>query len=91
MNACLLFDTRHGAVIIPAAALQRSPQSTFVYVVSDDKTVKMRNIATNLPEGDDVAVDSGLNAGEVVVVDGLDELPDATRVQVSMAGAQAGE
>ena len=63
MNARLLFDTRHGAVIIPTAALQRSPQSTYVYVVASDNTVKMRNIVTTLTEGDNAAVDSGLDAG----------------------------
>lgn len=87
VNARLLFDTRHGAVIIPTAALQRSPQSTYVYVVAKDKTVKMRNIVATLTEGDNVAVDSGLAAGEVVVIDGLDKLQDGTRVQTTMADA----
>jgi multidrug efflux system membrane fusion protein len=91
VNARLLFDTRHNAVIIPTAAMQRSPQSTYVYVVAKDRTVKMRNIVTTLTEGDNAAVDSGLAPGEVVVVDGLDKLQDGTRVQVTAAGAQASE
>jgi len=91
VNARLLFDTRHGAVIVPIAALQRSPNSTYVYVVGPDKSVKMRNVTTTLTEGDNAAVDSGLDAGETVVVDGLDKLQDGTRVQVTMAGAQAGD
>lgn len=91
VNARLLFDTRRNSVIIPTAAMQRSPQSTYVYVVGSDRTVKMRNIATTLTEGDNAAVDSGLNAGETVVIDGLDKLQDGTRVQVSEAGAQGGE
>jgi hypothetical protein len=45
----------------------------------------MRNIVTTLTEGDDAAVDSGLEAGDVVAVDGLDKLQDGTPVQVSMA------
>jgi multidrug efflux system membrane fusion protein len=91
VNARLLFDTRHNAVIIPTAAMQRSPQSTYVYVVAKDRTVKMRNIVTTLTEGDNAAIDSGLAPGEVVVVDGLDKLQDGTRVQVTAAGAQASE
>ena len=91
VNARLLFDTRHNAVIIPTAAMQRSPQSTYVYVVGTDHTVKMRNIVTTLTEGDNAGVDNGLAAGEVVVVDGLDKLQDGTRVQVTAAGAQATE
>ena len=91
VNARLLFDTRHNAVIIPTAAMQRSPQSTYVYVVGKDRTLKMRNIVTTLTEGDNAAVDSGLAPGDVVVVDGLDKLQDGTRVQVTAAGAQAAE
>ena len=87
VNARLLFDTRHGAVIIPTAALQRSPQSAYVYVVAKDRTVKMRNITTSLTEGDDAVVESGLAAGEAVVVDGLDKLQDGVRVQVTMSGS----
>jgi membrane fusion protein, multidrug efflux system len=90
VNARLLFDTRRGTVIVPTAALQRSPTSTYVYVVGSDRTVKMRNIVTTLTEGDNAAVDSGLEAGETVVVDGLDKLQDGTRVQVTIAGAEAG-
>ena len=33
VNARLLLDTKHGAMIVPTAAIQRSPQSTFVYVI----------------------------------------------------------
>jgi membrane fusion protein, multidrug efflux system len=82
-----LFETRQNVVIVPTAALQHSPQSTFVYVVSDDQTVKMRNISTTLTEGDEAAVDKGLQAGEVVAVDGLDKLQDGTRVQVTLSGS----
>ena len=60
---------------------------------SPDKTVKMRNIATTLTEGDDAAVDKGLEAGDVVAVDGLDKLQDGTPVQVTVAagaGAASG-
>lgn len=90
VNARLLFDTRQNVVIVPTAALQRSPQSTFVYVVSSDHTVKMRNIKTTLTEGDDAAVDDGLEAGDVVAVDGLDKLQDGAQVQVTMAASGGG-
>ena len=83
VNARLLFDMRHGVVVISTAALQRSSQSTYVYVVGTDRTVKMRDIVTSTTEGDDAVIDSGLDAGEVVVVDGLDKLQDGARVQVS--------
>lgn len=89
VNARLLVDTKRGTVLAPTAAIQRSPQGTFVYVVKEDNTVEVRNIAVSLTEGDEAAVDSGLQAGEVVVIDGIDKLQQGTKVTVRMVGAPA--
>ncbi|HVO97083.1 MAG TPA: MdtA/MuxA family multidrug efflux RND transporter periplasmic adaptor subunit [Bryobacteraceae bacterium] len=85
INARLLLDMRHNAVIIPNAAIQRSPQSAFVYVVKPDNTAEVRRIVTTLAEGDEAAVDSGLEPGEAVVIDGVDKLQQGTKVSVHMA------
>jgi membrane fusion protein, multidrug efflux system len=85
VNARLLLDTRHNAVMIPTAAIQRSPQSAFVYVVKADNTAEVRNIVSTLTEGDEAAVDSGLAPGENVVIDGVDKLQQGTKVSVRMA------
>jgi multidrug efflux system membrane fusion protein len=86
VNARLLLDLRHNAVIIPTAAIQRSPQTSFVYVVKPDNTAEVRNIVSTLTEGDEAAVDSGLEAGETVVIDGVDKLQQGTKVSVRMIG-----
>jgi multidrug efflux system membrane fusion protein len=87
VNARLLLDTKHGAVITPTAAIQRSPQSTFVYVVKPDNSVEVRNIVQGITEGDEASVEKGLDAGEKVVIDGIDKLQQGTKVTVRMAGA----
>jgi len=87
VNARLLIETRHGAVIIPTAAIQRSPASAFVYRIREDQTVEVRNIVTTLSEGDDSAVDSGLEPGDLVVIDGIDRLERGTKVVARIAGA----
>lgn len=89
VDARLLVDTKHGAVIVPTAAVQRSPQSTFVYVVKDDNSVEVRNITSGITEGDNVSVESGLESGEKVVVDGIDKLQQGSKVIVRMAGPPA--
>ncbi len=89
VNARLLLDTKHSVVIVPTAAIQRSPTSSFVYVVKQDQTVEVSEITTSLTEGDEYAVDSGLAAGDVVVIDGIDKLQQGTKVSVRMAGASA--
>jgi membrane fusion protein, multidrug efflux system len=86
VNARLLLDTRHGATIIPTAAIQRSPQSTFVYAVKEDNTVQVRNITVGITEGDEASIDSGLDPGDKVVIDGIDKLQEGAKVNVRMAG-----
>ncbi len=86
VNARLLVDTRRGVVIIPTAAIQRSPQSAFVYVVRQDGTSEVRQVVIGMTEGEDAAVDSGLKPGEVVVIDGIDKLQQGTRVAVRPPG-----
>jgi multidrug efflux system membrane fusion protein len=80
VNARLLVDTIRNAVIVPSAAIQRSPQSTFVYVVKPDKSVEMRNVEVRLTDGEDTAIKSGISVGEVVVTDGVDKLQQGTKV-----------
>ncbi|HEY6049649.1 MAG TPA: MdtA/MuxA family multidrug efflux RND transporter periplasmic adaptor subunit [Thermoanaerobaculia bacterium] len=89
VNARLLVNTLHGVVIVPSAALQRSPQSVFVYVVKPDSTVEMRNVTVALTQGDDTVMKQGVAAGEVVVIDGVDKLQQGSKVALNMAGAGA--
>jgi multidrug efflux system membrane fusion protein len=81
VNARMLLDTRKGAITIPSAALQRGSQGSFVYVVKDDNTVSVRPVKLGPSDGERVAVESGLAAGERVVVDGMDRLREGARVQ----------
>jgi multidrug efflux system membrane fusion protein len=86
VNARLLLDVRRGIVIVPSAAIQHSPGSAFVYRVKEDQSVEVRNVTTSLAEGDETAIDSGLETGDVVVIDGIDRLERGTKVVVRMAG-----
>ncbi|MFL6573537.1 MAG: MdtA/MuxA family multidrug efflux RND transporter periplasmic adaptor subunit [Burkholderiales bacterium] len=81
VNARMLLDTRKGVITIPSAALQRGSQGSFVYVVNDDNTVGLRPVKLGPGDGERVAVESGVAAGERVVVDGMDRLREGARVQ----------
>jgi multidrug efflux system membrane fusion protein len=85
VNAKLLVETRHDTVLIPSAAVQRSSQGSYVYVVRGDQTVEMRNVKVSASQGDKAAIASGLNAGELVVTDGMDKLRQGSRVTVQLA------
>ena len=86
VNARLLVDTLHDVVLVPSAAIQRSPQSTYVFVVKSDDTVALRDVAVELTEGDQTAVRTGVTAGETVVVDGVDKLQPGTKVALAPTG-----
>jgi multidrug efflux system membrane fusion protein len=85
VNARLLIDTIHGAVIVPSAAIQHSPNATFVYVVNKDQRVTVREIRPGAVEGDDASVEKGLDAGEIVAIDGADKLEPGMKVAARMA------
>ena len=80
VNARLLVDTLHGALIIPAAAVQRSPQGTFVYVVKPDSTVDLRLVEVQVTEGDQSALRKGVAPGEKVVISGIEKLRPGSKI-----------
>ena len=89
VNARLLVDTLKATTLVPTAAIQRSPQSTFVYIVKPDSTVDMRNVDVQLTEGDNTAIRKGVSAGDLVVTDGVDKLLPGTKVVATTANAPA--
>ncbi len=85
VNAKLLVNTIHDAIMIPAAGLQRSQQGSFVYVVKPDQTVEMRSVTVAATQGDMIAIAKGLAAGDLVVTDGVDKLQHGSHVSVQTA------
>ncbi|MEP7299596.1 MAG: efflux RND transporter periplasmic adaptor subunit [Burkholderiales bacterium] len=93
VNVRLLLRTISGAVVVPVIALRHGPNGDFVYVVNEDKTVALRNVTRGEAGVDNVAITSGLQAGEQVVTEGGDRLKDGARVQTSVdrpAGVASG-
>lgn len=81
VNVKLLLDTLHNQTVVPGAAVQTGSQGSYVYVVdTSTNTVSMRTITTGPSAGDQVSITKGLSPGEVVVVDGADQLRDGARV-----------
>jgi multidrug efflux system membrane fusion protein len=80
VNARLLVDTLHDAVIVPSAAVQRGPNGMFVYVVQPDDKVHMQTVVTGEAEGSDTAIATGLVPGDVVVTDGIDKLKEGSAI-----------
>jgi len=80
VNVRMLTDTLSSVVTVPSSAVQRGTQGLYVFLVKPDDTVTLRAIKLGPTEGDLSAVDSGLAAGDRVVVDGTDRLREGVKV-----------
>src|SRR6266446_6865157 len=83
VNVRLLVDTMRDTDIVPVSAIQRGAPGTFVYLVSPDKTVTVAKVKPGPSDGQRIAISSGLQPGESVVVDGADKLRDGAKVTVA--------
>ncbi|MCL4500879.1 MAG: MdtA/MuxA family multidrug efflux RND transporter periplasmic adaptor subunit [Deltaproteobacteria bacterium] len=86
VNARLLLDIKRGATSVPSAAIQRSPQGTFVYLVKADQTVTVRPVKIGPSEGDETSIDEGLVPGDLVVVEGVERLREGSKVDLKDSG-----
>lgn len=86
VNVRLLVDTQPNALVIPSAAVQRGPSGMFVYVVQEDETVELREVAVGPAEAGQTSIKSGLSVGEIVVTSGLDRLRPKAKVSTKAAG-----
>jgi multidrug efflux system membrane fusion protein len=82
VNAWLLLDTRHDGLTVPAPAVQQGPQGPYVYVINADSTVAVRPVKVAQVSGGQALIDSGLSAGEQVVVDGQYKLQPGIHVTI---------
>lgn len=87
----LHLDTRRGALVAPATAIQRGPQGTFVYVVTGDQRVAIRPVQIERIEGESALLSGGVNAGEQVVTEGQTRLRAGARVQPRPAAGGGGD
>jgi len=90
VNVRLVLGQREQALAVPAGAVQRSQEGTYVYVVNDDHTVRSQPISVARLQDGLAVVDKGLAAGDRVVVDGQYKLkPGAHVVEATPASTAA--
>jgi multidrug efflux system membrane fusion protein len=83
VNVRMLVDTKRGATVVPAAAVQRGTPGTFVYAVDPEtKAVSVRKIKLGPAQGESVAIEEGVQPGMLVVVDGADKLREGAIVEM---------
>ncbi|MUZ75393.1 MdtA/MuxA family multidrug efflux RND transporter periplasmic adaptor subunit [Agrobacterium vitis] len=88
VNAGMLVDTLSSVITVPVAAVQTGTPGTYVYLVNAGSTVSLRKVAAGASANGRIAILSGLEEGDRVVVDGVDHLVDGARVSIpDAAGA----
>jgi multidrug efflux system membrane fusion protein len=90
VKARLLVETRKGALVIPAQAVQRGPQGTFVYLAGSDGKAQQRPIEVALNVADQAIIGKGLTPGESVVVEGQNQLRPGSALQMRGGASDGG-
>jgi RND family efflux transporter MFP subunit len=70
------------ALLVPSGALVKEGETVFVYTVDAEGKAHRRQVKVGLAAGADVEILSGVDAGERVVVEGQNALPDGAAVLV---------
>src|ERR1700721_4071625 len=86
----MLVDNKKDLFLIPAAAIQRGPQGTYVYVVSGGDTVNIHVVTLAQTTGNNVGISPGINSGDIVVIDGQDNIQDGSKVVTSTSPTGGG-
>ena len=89
VNIHLVLEDRPNALVVPSAAIQTGQQGSYVWTIDTNAkgvtTARIQLVKIALAEGQVTILDSGLKAGQSVVVDGADRLRAGQIVTVSTA------
>jgi multidrug efflux system membrane fusion protein len=85
----LILDVQRDVLTIPSQAVMAGQAGSFVFVVNEDSSASTRPVAVGRAVNDDLVVDSGLVAGQLVVTDGQLRLTAGARVAINDPGAAA--
>jgi multidrug efflux system membrane fusion protein len=95
VNIRLVLEDRPNAVVVPSAAIQTGLQGSFVWMIGTDAkgvaTARIQPVKVALAEGQVTILDSGLQPGQNVVVDGAERLRPGQIVTVSTARQRTGQ
>ncbi|UBF30035.1 efflux RND transporter periplasmic adaptor subunit (plasmid) [Kovacikia minuta CCNUW1] len=86
VNVVLNLAQVPNAIVVPAPAVQSGQKGSFVYVIKPDHTVDLRLVKVGQTIANQTMIQSGVQAGDRVVVDGQFNLAPGAKVQEKTAG-----
>lgn len=92
VRARLEEGARPDSVVISQRCVMRDPKGqAYVYVVKPDNTIEQRNVVANRVVGTNWLIESGLQAGEKVVIEGIGKVRIGSQVKIAQPAAAASE
>jgi multidrug efflux system membrane fusion protein len=92
VNARLLLAVRTNGIVVPASVVQRGPEGAYAFIVNNDMSVKMAPLKVGQIDQGQALIESGLTAGQRVVVDGQYKLQPGSKVKAADSSvSQSGE
>ena len=92
VRARLEEGARPDSVLISQRCVMRDPKGqAYVYVVKPDNTIEQRNVVANRVVGTNWLIESGLQAGEKVVIEGIGKVRIGSQVKIAQPAAVATE
>jgi multidrug efflux system membrane fusion protein len=92
VNIHLILENRTNALVVPSAAIQSGTDGSYVWTIGKDAKggaiAKRQVVSVALAEGQLTILDSGVQPGQSVVVDGADRLRQGQQVVSSSARQQ---
>jgi multidrug efflux system membrane fusion protein len=87
VNVRMTLRTVTAGLVVPATAVQRGPEGSYVYALQADSTVAMKPVVPAGDDGDDgTLVASGVAVGDRVVTEGQFRLKPGAKVQALAPG-----
>jgi len=91
VRVTLRLTTQQNAVVVPNEAVQAGQNGQFVYVVKPDRTVDARPVTTGQRVDQDLVIQSGIEAGDIVVTEGQLRLaPNNPNIKVAVRDGRGG-
>ncbi len=82
MRVRVTIERRPNAVLVPQTAIVKSQGVDTVYVVNSKNEVALRSVTLGPQYGQAFVVQSGLNAGERVIVEGTQKVQPGVKVVI---------
>jgi len=79
----IVTDEHPNALAVPADAVLHEDEATFVMVAGSDNKAHKRKVTTGLSTAKEVEITAGLQAGDAVIVQGQQGLPDGAAISIA--------